>query len=80
MPKKLQELQQEDSTAAQDHFDQIKEKVEDGSYFQDALDWYFFRYVNAICDRTILIFGGIIAGVVFYFLLEMIYSAVAFKG
>jgi type IV secretory pathway component VirB8 len=75
MAKKLEELQKEDIVAAQDHFDLIKEKVDNGSYFKDALDWYFFRYVTAICDRTMLIFGSIIAAVVFYFLLQMINGA-----
>lgn len=75
MPKKLEELHKEDSKIAQEHFDEIKQKVTDGSYFKDALDWYFFRYVTAICDRTILIFGGIVAAIVFYFLLQMIQGA-----
>ena len=25
----------------------------DGQYFKDGLDWYFFRYVNPFCERTI---------------------------
>lgn len=78
MEKKLQELQQEDINA-ESNFEHIKNKVEDGSYFADALDWYFFRYVNAICDRTILIVGGLIAAIVFYFLIEMINSAFPLK-
>lgn len=53
----------------------IKQSVEDGSYFKDALNWYFFRYVTPICDRTILIFGAIVAAVVLFFLVQMIRSA-----
>jgi type IV secretory pathway component VirB8 len=75
MSKKLEELHKEDSETAKEHFDEIKQKVEDGSYFSDALDWYFFRYVTTICDRTILIFGGIVAAIIFYFLLQMIQGA-----
>ncbi len=53
----------------------IKSSVEDGVYFKDALNWYFFRYVTPICDRTLLIFGAIIASVVLFFLYQMIDSA-----
>jgi type IV secretory pathway component VirB8 len=72
MQKKLKELQIEGDQTAKQRLDEIKGKVADGSYFKDALDWYFFRYVTAICDRTILIFGGLIAAVVLYFLVGMI--------
>ncbi|MDA0902445.1 MAG: VirB8/TrbF family protein [Proteobacteria bacterium] len=34
----------------------VKESVENGSYFKDATDWYIFRYVNPICERTVLFF------------------------
>lgn len=53
----------------------IKSSVADGSYFQDALDWYFFRYLSPICDRTLLIFGAVIAAVVLFFLVKMVQSA-----
>jgi len=75
MHKKLEEVYKEDNETAKEHLEHIKETVADKSYFKDALDWYFFRYVTAICDRTVLIFGGIIAAVVFYFLIQMIQSA-----
>jgi len=53
----------------------IREAVADGSYFEDALNWYFFRYVTAVCDRTLLIFGAIIAAVVLYCLVVMLQNA-----
>ncbi len=58
-----------------EYYNTIKKTVADGSYFKDALDWYFFRYVTVVCDRTLLIFGGIIAAVVLYCLVEMLSNA-----
>lgn len=46
----------------------IKASVADGSYFKDARDWYIFRYVLPICERTILFSAAIIAGVITYVL------------
>lgn len=53
----------------------MKSTVKDGSYFRDALNWYFFRYVTPICDRTMLIFGAMIAAVVLFFLYNLIKGA-----
>lgn len=53
----------------------VKEVVEDKSYFKDALDWYLFRYISPICDRTLLIFGAMIACVVLFFLVELVQNA-----
>jgi len=55
-----------------EHFLQIKNAVEDGRYFKDSLDWYFFRYLTPICDRTLLIVSGSIFFVVMFILVEMI--------
>jgi type IV secretion system protein VirB8 len=46
----------------------IKASVADGSYFKDAKDWYIFRYVYPICERTILFFMAIIAAFITYVL------------
>lgn len=75
MEKKLEEIKAENSEEAAEYLGFIKESVEDGTYFKDALNWYFFRYVTPICDRTLLIFGAMIAAVVLYFLYQMIQSA-----
>ena len=32
----------------------IQENIQNNKYFEDAKDWYFFRYVSPICDRTYL--------------------------
>lgn len=75
MEQKLEEIQKEDKETAEEYCEFIKNAVNDGSYFKDALNWYFFRYVTPICDRTLLIFGAMIAAVVLYFLYQMIQSA-----
>ncbi len=54
------------------HYTQIKAKVEDGEYFKDALDWYFFRYLTPICDRTLLILSGAIFTIIILLIIEMI--------
>ncbi len=75
MEKKLAETAKENSEETKEYLEFIKASVADGSYFKDAWDWYFFRYVSPICDRTLLIFGAIIAAVVLYFLVVMVQSA-----
>lgn len=75
MEQKLEEITKESQEEADEYFQFIKSSVADGSYFKDALNWYFFRYVTPICDRTMLIFGAMIASVVLYFLIQMVQSA-----
>lgn len=75
MDKKNEEIQTETKEELAEYFEQVKSSVEDKSYFKDALDWYFFRYVTPICDRTLLIFGSIIAAVVLFFLFQLIKSS-----
>lgn len=75
MEQKLEEIKKENNEEATEYFEFIKTSVKDGSYFKDALDWYFFRYVTPICDRTLLIFGAIIAAFVLFFLIQMVRSA-----
>lgn len=53
----------------------IKASVKDKSYFKDALTWYFFHYVNPFCERTVLVFAGILALFVLFCLSKMIDSA-----
>ena len=75
MDKRLSELAQEKNEEAKEYFDFIKSSVHNKSYFRDAIDWYCFRYVTPICDRTLLIFGAAIAAVVFYFLVQLVQGA-----
>ncbi len=57
----------------------IKASVADGSYFSDAKDWYFFRYVYPVCERTMLFFITIFAGAIFYILTVTITSSFPIK-
>lgn len=75
MEQKLEETKKENSGEVTEYLEYIKSSVDDGSYFKDALNWYLFRYVTPICDRTLLIFGAIIAAVVLFFLVQMIQMA-----
>lgn len=50
----------------------VKESVEDKTYFKDALEWYFFRYLTPVCDRTLLLISGIISVMVMTLLFQMI--------
>ncbi len=75
MAQRLEELVKGKDDQAKEYFDFIRSSVKDGSYFKDAMNWYFFRYINPICDRTLLIFGSLIAAVVLFFLAQMIQSA-----
>lgn len=56
------------------NYDEIKESYNNNSYFKDSFDWYFFNYLSPICDRTLLIFSGLISIIVFYIVLKMIES------
>jgi len=53
--------------------------VQDGSYFEDSLDWYFFRYIKPICDRTYLLLTGIFCVIILYSLTEMYSQAMPLK-
>ncbi len=75
MEKNIVELKNENSPEVKEYFEFIKDSVADKSYFKDGLNWYFFRYLKPVCDRTILIFGSIISVVVLYFLIEMIQNS-----
>ena len=57
----------------------IKETVTDGSYFEDAKDWYIFRYVYPICERTILFFIAIFASFIAYILIVTIIESLPMK-
>lgn len=75
MIQDFEENTSQNSVGEEEYSQFIKSSVTDGSYFRDALDWYFFRYLSPICDRTLLIFGAIIAAIVLFCLVKMIQSA-----
>jgi type IV secretion system protein VirB8 len=57
----------------------IKESVANGTYFKDARDWYMLRYVYPVCERTILFFIALFAGVIFYILATTIILSLPIK-
>ena len=63
----------------QEYNEFIKESVADGSYFKDARDWYLLRYVQPICERTILFFIAAITGFISYALVIIIINALPIK-
>ncbi len=63
---------QENQEQSKEYFDAIKDSVESGGYFKDALNWYFFRYINPFCERTIFFISFIFIAVMFYLLLNII--------
>ena len=75
MGKELIKAKNENDEEAKEYLKFIHDSVKDGSYFKDALNWYSFRYITPICDRTILIFGALIAVVVLYCLEELVASS-----
>lgn len=72
---------EEDLTPEQkkEYSDFVKASVADGTYFKDAVDWYLFRYVLPICERTILFFTTLIAGGMTYILVMTIIGSFPLK-
>jgi len=75
MEQKFETFQKENSEDLKEHFDYVRASVKDGTYFKDGIEWYFFRYVNPFCERTIFSFAAIVACVIFYCLITMIEGA-----
>lgn len=72
MEKKLESIAKDNKELVDEYLDFIGQEVENEKFFKDAVDWYTFKYVSPICDRTILIFGGILSILIFYFVFELI--------
>ncbi len=72
MTKNPPEIRNEENQEIKEYQDFVKSAVADGSYFKDAQEWYFFRYLKPVCDRTLLIFGSILSVFVVYFLFGMV--------
>ena len=53
----------------------IKQSVKDGYYFKDAMEWYIFRYVNPICERTMLFFIAVLCLLISYVLVSIIFNS-----
>ncbi len=71
----IEENQNLEAEMDQEYFDFIKSSVKDGGYFKDALNWYFIKYVNPICQRAILVFSTVIAAIVLFVLIELIQNS-----
>lgn len=72
MEKKLEEIAKRDKESVEEYFEFVKDEVQNGNFFKDALDWYLFRYVAPICDRTILIIGSILSIIICYIVFQII--------
>lgn len=75
MKKTVLEYYNEGDEVAKEYLQYVKDSVKEDVYFNDALDWYLFRYLSPICDRTKLLIGGILALIVCYSLYEVIDSS-----
>ncbi len=75
MEQKFESFKKENPEELSECFDFVRASVKDGSYFKDGLNWYFFRYVNPFCERTILVVATMVAIVVSYCLIQMISGA-----
>ncbi|MBU6339326.1 MAG: hypothetical protein KGQ36_05105 [Rickettsiales bacterium] len=67
----VQSIKEEDNRDSEYH-DFVKKSVEDGSYFEDSLDWYCLRYVSPLCERTILIIAAVISIVVLFYIYSLV--------
>jgi type IV secretory pathway component VirB8 len=72
MEKKLEEIAKNNKELVDEYFLFVKEEVNENRFFSDALDWYLFRYVSPICDRTFLIIGGVLSVIICYIVFEII--------
>lgn len=72
--QKTQEDNLEDFEVKAKYNEFIKENITSGQFFKDGRDWYIFRYVNPICDRTSLIIGAIILLITIYLIKNIIDS------
>ena len=75
MKKTLLEHYNDGDETAKEYLQYVKDSVDSGEYFKDSLDWYLFRYLSPICDRTKLLLGTILAIIVVYSLYEVIESS-----
>jgi len=50
----------------------IKESVANRQYFKDALNWYIFRYINPINERSLLLIASLVSALIVYCLYSML--------
>ncbi len=68
----MENLNQETQKQAKEDSDFIKDSVESGEFFKDGINWYFFRYVNPFCERTIFFISFTFVALMFYMLFNLI--------
>ncbi len=59
--------------------DFIRYSVESGDFYKDAFEWYIFRYISPVCDRTWLFFTTIASVVITYILAIMVINSFPIK-
>ena len=72
MEKKLEALAKEDKKAVDEYFNFIKQEVSEGKFFKDAVQWYIFRYVSPISDRTFLFLGALLSFIICYIVFNIV--------
>ncbi len=50
----------------------IKESVSNRQYFKDAVEWYVFRYINPINERSLLLIASLVSALIVYCLYSML--------
>ena len=50
----------------------IKESVSNREYFKDAINWYVFRYINPINERSLLLIASLVSALIVYCLYSML--------
>jgi type IV secretory pathway component VirB8 len=68
----VENINQENQKETKENFDAIRDSVESGEYFKDGVNWYFFRYVNPFCERTIFFISFTCIALMFYMLFNLI--------
>ena len=63
---------EQNNNEEKEYYDFIKESVKEGSYFEDAFNWYCLRYVGPLCERTILIIAAVISIVVLFYIYGLV--------
>lgn len=72
MKKTILEHYRDGDELAKEYLEYVKDSVKTGVFYKDSLDWYLFRYLSPLCDRTKLFVSTILAIIVVYALYDVI--------
>ena len=75
MPDKILSKKEQDKQERLEYREFIRASVKDGTFFEDAFDWYIFRYVTPLCDRTWLFVVAFASSIITYTLVLMIINS-----